>query len=167
VTGSQYAARQNDGLLWEQELKRWLGENGFVVGSFGQGQLDSSVHRCLRGLPYRSDVRWLPDILAVSDQQAFFVDAKFSRKFFETGRHDVEQASTDALVRFQESIREPVLYGFHHLDNTPGFIPVGRWADLSRPGRYNGNGSGTPFNLLECDKCCLSLGDALDFSVSD
>lgn len=136
----------------EGRVLRSLKLRGWTAEPFGQGQLSEDIRAVLRTQP--THVRWMPDIIAAKVYSAkarvVFIDAIAGEKFRETGNHDIESAALDAAEQWIKYSNDlPYYFVFHNGDTaTPSMV-----RELSQPGSWRGNGSGTPFVLFPVISC--------------
>jgi hypothetical protein len=84
-----------------QQIQEALTALGWCVEPMGQEQfsatMQENLHNCAlpdgRPLPFR----WLPDLLATRPPHAYFIDAKSSETWRQTGNHALEQNALAAL----------------------------------------------------------------------
>jgi hypothetical protein len=131
-------------------MKMDLRRKGWIVESFGQGQLSAAMRMALQGVADRAGqptpLRWLPDLLAVCGHVAVLIDAKSGERWRTTGNLDIEKAALAAAVRFSDALKIDVYFIFSdgsaisavQLDH------CAKW-DVS----WRGRGSGTPFWLFQ------------------
>lgn len=120
---------------------------------FGQAQLSEPMRRSLRHIG--TFARWMPDIIATRNTTGrptvIYIDAKAGKRYLDTGNHDIEVAALEAAERWVQFNNQECPYYFVFDDGattTPADV-----RDNCRPGRYNGNGSGTPFVLFPRETC--------------
>jgi len=130
-----------------------LRDRNWDAESFGQGQLSELMRHSLRHI--NTYIRWMPDIIATRNiagrNTVIYIDAKAGKRYLETGNHDIETAALEAAERWVEFNNSQCPYYFVFDDGattTPEDV-----RDNCRPGRYNGNGSGTPFVLFPREIC--------------
>jgi hypothetical protein len=141
-------------------IKMDLRRKGWIVESFGQGQLSAATRMALctcvdsEGQP--TALRWLPDLLAVCGHVAVLIDAKSGERWRTTGNLDIEKAALAAAVRFSHALKVDVYFIF-----TDGSAISAR--ELDRCAKWDvswrGRGSGTPFWLFRKGdtRPCLDL----------
>lgn len=135
--------------------QRWMGE------LFGQGQIPAHMRDLLRR--FKTAVRYMPDIIAgieKPDLRLAFVDAKWGDRWQETGNHDIESAALRAAVCFQQYADAEVWIVFPDMSV---ISPTDALA-IAIPGRFCGNGSGTPFELIPT-KACRPFDDVFSSPV--
>lgn len=135
---------------YEDQVLNALRHQGWHAEAFGQALLTEPMRKHLR--MHDTAARWLPDIIAAKDGVLVYVDAKASTAIH-TGNHAVEDASTEALVRWQDFQGARVLYAFPH-DSGHSLVPLGLWNEHKRPAPFAGKGSGTPFSVAPCQDIC-------------
>lgn len=122
----------------ELAVQQRIREAGYVCEEWGQGLLSARLREAMR--PFRTFLRWAPDLAVVGDS-IFFVDAKTGRA--DTSNHDIEQAAVDAHETWSAATRHRVVYVW-------GDFSVSTLEEViqdSKPGAFHGFGSGTPFRL--------------------
>lgn len=124
----------------EHETALRLEQAGWFPIPWGQGQLPEMARRMLgRTL---SPIRWTPDLLAIRDTTAVFIDAKAGRS--DTANYAIE---AQALVSHRRLCRagHPVVVVWHDFNWSHAWE---LHPDDGVRGAHNGNGSGTPFVLF-------------------
>jgi hypothetical protein len=161
---SAYAARLRDGLRHEQRVCDAVNACGWHCASFGQALLTVEVRDALRA--WRTDLRWMPDLLAVrpahdlapAEDCVRLIDAKWSGRH-DTGRYDFECSSVAAHHRWMTGFGHDVWLVFW--DMRCCRVGDALASPQLRKGTWAGVGSGTPFWLLPCDDpCVIPLADA-------
>jgi hypothetical protein len=108
--------------------------------------MQENLHNCSlpdgRPLPFR----WLPDLLATRPPHAYFIDAKSSETWRQTGNHALERNALAAALNWTAIWEMDVWYIFTDGSGTTArqlAKPSAKWH-----GPQRGNGSGTPFWLF-------------------
>ena len=133
-----------------KQIQEALTALSWCVEPTGQGQfsatMQENLHNCWlpdgRPLPFR----WLPDLLATRPPHAYFIDAKSSETWRQTGNHALEQNALAAALNWTAIWEMDVWYIFTDGSGTTArqlAKPSAKW-----PGPQRGNGSGTPFWLF-------------------
>lgn len=154
-----YAERAREAAWHELWVKQELNLiTGWQAEPYGQALLSEDMRRALRRCRTlagrKAPVRWMPDIIAVRSPEVRFIDAKAGQKWEATGNHDIEADALQAALRWSDALSADVWFIF-----TDGRGVTARRIGLCeyvRPGRFAGNGSGTPFWLLPraiCAEC--------------
>jgi hypothetical protein len=99
-----------------KQIREALTALGWCVEPMGQGQfsatMQENLHNCWlpdgRPLPFR----WLPDLLATRPPHAYFIDAKSSETWRQTGNHAVEQNALVAALNWTAIWEMDVWYIF-------------------------------------------------------
>jgi hypothetical protein len=141
-------------------IKMDLRRKGWIVESFGQGQLSAAMRMALQactdweGQP--TGLRWLPDLIAVGGPLAVLIDAKSGETWRTTGNLSIEKAALAAAVRFSHALKIDVYFIF-----TDGSAISARELDhgVKWDGQWRGRGSNTPFWLFQKGdtRPCLDL----------
>lgn len=164
---NEHIARLEDGIAWEIELARHLGEWGWAVAPFGTATLPGvvSLGRLRDGGPppgelykalmsYRradgkpSGLRWLPDIIAGRGDQLCLIDAKSERR--PSMNYAVELRALAVGSVIEQQLFTPVYYIWPDAGVlTPShFTRREVTVKVSRPESFHDRGSGTPFALI-------------------
>jgi hypothetical protein len=143
--------RLEGALVFERQVLDALLRRGWSAEPFGQGQMSNAIHDLIRGIP--THARWMPDIIAAKKFAArtmlIFVDAKSGERWRETGRHDIETAAVEAADAWADYSQSPTYFVFPD----GGVTTPERVKAMAMPGKFRGNGSGTPFVLLDTRIC--------------
>lgn len=147
-----FARRLGPALEFEECVKKRLNESGWPAFSFGQSQLSEECRQRLAKFEDLSKrpcrIRWMPDIITFRDLRngrsyVALIDAK-------TGngqRYAIEMSAVDTANIYVDLLYTPTFFVF---DDWRVLTPL----DVRQrgfQGPFRGNGSGTPFLLVE--KC--------------
>lgn len=149
TTGTQ---RMEIGEQFETAIIGALRARGWYAEPFGQAMLTARMRQYMRATD--TPARWLPDVIAakrVAVQQIVYVDAKAGDEWRRTGNHDVETAAVTAAA------------GWADFTNCATYLAFTDWSvttpdralTCGRPGRWDGNGSDTPFLLISRVSVCM------------
>lgn len=148
-----FAKRLADAKKHEDRVRASLLLRGWAAEPFGQGQLTVDMRNYLRDV--KTSVRWMPDLVAAKRFAArtlvIFVDAKAGERYQSTGNHDIEIAALDAAEKWIQLAGDECPYYFVFDDGSVLTPSVAR--EMSTPGTFHGNGSGTPFVLVPVSAC--------------
>lgn len=143
-----YSTRLDAATEFEVRIIEQLCSAGCKAWPFGQGLLPEDARQFLKTM--NTPVRWLPDIMAWRrDLGCIYVDAKDS-DHNPRGNHAVETRSSETMMQWLAFSRCPVVYAFP----CGGYCHIRVWNAVKFAGRFNGNGSGTPFMLGRHDDTC-------------
>lgn len=145
-----YDERIHHAHTYENHIIQLLRDKGWTAAPFGQDLLHPTIRQQLHTHP--THIRWMPDIIAIKENQLIFLDAKDSHAT-DTGRHAAESNATHALQEWENHYGHPVYYVFPHHD-WHSVVPISEWAQYKQPGPKPRNGSGTPYDLAQCRHIC-------------
>lgn len=141
ITG--FAGRLAAAIAFEDKVVAALTERGWLAERFGQGQLSEEMRSMIRSV--ETAVRWMPDIIAARRFEALtklvFVDAKAGERWRDTGNHDIEAAALIGAELWRDYSGCETYFVF----SDGGVVTPATFREFCEPGRYRGNGSGTPF----------------------
>lgn len=144
-----YEKRMAGALEHEKRVAKALKSHGWVVGSFGQGQLTEQVREAIlqndRKNRSQTPLRWLPDLITVDlvDHRTVFVDAKWSDRH-DTPNHAIEKASLRCFDALYHALDTPTLLVWDDLTVNQHDELTERRGLRTGP---QGRGSGTPYWL--------------------
>lgn len=146
-----FQRRMAQAVSHEDAVIEQLRQRGWLAERFGQGQLPGHVREQLRDID--TDVRWMPDIIAMKSYpvgpQLRFIDAKAGDKWRTTGNHDIEIRALESAEAFYVYAKWPVYFVFSDMSiAAPEEI-----REFGRPGPFYGNGSGTPYLIFTKHVC--------------
>lgn len=151
MTITAFERRLERAVAFEEKVTATLIERSWRAERFGQGQISEEMRELLREVD--TAVRWMPDIIAArrfaAGMRLVFIDAKAGERWRDTGNHDVE---TKALIG-AELWREYSGCETYFVFTDGGVITPATFREMAEPGRYVGNGSGTPFYLVPTVAC--------------
>jgi hypothetical protein len=137
---STFGSRLRLASATETEATERLRDAGYVVGQFGQAMLPQEVREQLRHS--ESDLRWLPDLIAIRGTRELLVDAKTSARS-DTPNYSIELRAHRAHLALMSAYGVPVVYYF--TGGSANYAALVR-IETMFDGRGTG-GSGTPFLL--------------------
>jgi len=149
---SGFNGRITQATEFEDQVRRRLLAANWQVERFGQALLTPTAREFLKRS--RTNVRWLPDLIGAAGEIVVYFDAKASPPHPRTGCHAVETASCDAARQWQDFSGSMVFYAFPHHGDRITFVQLETWIAAKRPGKWLGNGSGTPFDIAHCSDVC-------------
>lgn len=140
-----FALRIASAVAFEDQVVERLRALGFVADKFGQGQLPDRQRELLRTVD--TPIRWMADIIAqrkfAAGTLCMFVDAKAGDKYKQTNNHDIETRALNTLIEWKRFAKAPsLIVTADWCVHDPEYV-----AGICWDGRWNGNGSGTPFKL--------------------
>jgi len=144
------------GHRWEDQVAAFLTARGFDVAYYGQRTADFHTQRVVR--QFHPHLAHAPDLLVLNMYgEPIAIDAKWTSRT-DTGLHGVNNAAREGLADFAEHYGALGLFAFRHDGERVGFMNVADWRAANPwPGPNNGNGSGTPYELVKC--ACVFLDE--------
>ena len=145
-----FAARLETAVEFEEQLKERLNSTGWPAFSFGQAQLPAECRQRLVRFEDFSKrpcrIRWMPDIITFRDLRSgrsyvALIDAKASNG----QRYAIETSALDTAEIYVDKLYTPTFFVF---DDWKVLTPL-EVRQRGFQGPCRGNGSGTPFLLVE------------------
>lgn len=147
-----FAARLAPAIEFEQRVIDRLNKSGWPAFPFGQAQLSLECRQRLARFEdfsrRPSRIRWMPDIITFRDLRngrsyVALIDAKASNGL----RYAIETSAVDTAEIYVDGLYTPTFFVF---DDWKVLTPL-EVRQRGVQGPFRGNGSGTPFLLVE--KC--------------